>query len=99
MLGRPDAQVCLRVVVGLRGLFRRPFPALADIRPDAENLLDADHDAVRPVCLDMVDANPEGLRGRCQVLGAGKLAVREQLRLAGVHRDRLASVLILERLA
>ena len=82
MLGRPDARVCLPVAVGLRGLSRRPFPDAADIHRDAENLLGADHDAVRPVCLDTADAILEGRWDLHLVLGAGKWAVREQRRLA-----------------
>jgi hypothetical protein len=58
---------------------RLPFPGVADSLRDAVSLLDADHDAVRRACPDMVDAIPEGRRGRldCLVWGVGKLAVRE----------------------
>jgi hypothetical protein len=64
--------------VGHLGL-RLPFQDVADIRQDAESLLDAAHDAVRPVCLDMVGAIPEVRRGRSVPLDEAveKLAVRE----------------------
>ncbi len=75
---RPDAPVFPLAAVGHLGLLL-PFPGVADSHPDAESLLDADHDAVRPVCLDMVDAILEVHQGRSdrRVWGAGKLAARE----------------------
>ena len=100
MLGRPDAQVCLRVAAVHQDLRLRPFLGAADIRRGAENLLDADHDAVRPVCLDMVGAILEGRWGLRPVWGAGKLAVRELRRLADVVLDHLDKVALNpERLA
>lgn len=98
MLDRPDAQVCLRVAAGHQVL-RRPFLVLADSRPAWESLLDADHGAVRPVCLGTEAAIPEGHLGRRRVWGAGKLAARALRRLAGVRRDHLALVLNPEHLA
>jgi hypothetical protein len=62
VLARPDAPVFPQAAVGHLGL-RLPFRGAADIRLDAESLLGADHGAVRPVCLDTVDAIPEGRRG------------------------------------
>ena len=58
---------------------RLPFRGEADIHLDAESLLDADRDVVRPVCPDMVDAIPENRRGLPVRMdeGVGKLAVRE----------------------
>jgi hypothetical protein len=78
VLARPDAPVFPPEAVGHLGLLR-PFPGVADSHPDAVSLLDADHDAVRPVCPDMVDAIPEVRRGLPvrRVWGAEKLAVRE----------------------
>ena len=75
-----------QAAVGHLGL-RLPFRGAADIRQDAESLLGADHGAVRPVCLDMVDAIQEGHQGLPARMdeAVGKLAVRE-LRLADVVR-------------
>jgi hypothetical protein len=77
-LARPDAPVFPQAAVGHLGL-RLPCRGVADSHPDAESLLGADHDAVRPVCLDMVDAIPEDRLGRSDhlVWGAEKLAGRE----------------------
>ena len=93
MLARPDAPVFLQAAVGRLGLLR-PFRGVADIRLDAENLLDADHDAVRPVCPDTVDAIPEGRRGRPVQMDEAveKLAVRE-LRLEDAVPAHLDSAL------
>ena len=87
---RPDVPVFPQAAVGHLGLLR-PFRGAAGIRQDAVNLLGADHDAVRPVCLDMVDAIPEDHRGLPVHLdeAAEKLAVREP-RLADVVLARLA---------
>ena len=78
MLARPDVPVFPLAAVGHLGL-RLPFRGVADNHPDAESLSDADRDAVRRVCLDMVDAIPEDHRGRQVrlVWAAGKLAGRE----------------------
>ena len=97
MLARPDAQAFLPAAVHL-GLLH-PFRGEADNHRAAENLLDADHGAVRPVALDTADAIPEGLRGRT-VLAAGKSVVHEP-RLADVVLDRPvpAWALFPERLA
>ena len=62
MLARPDVPVFPQAAVGHLGL-RLPFRGVADIHLDAENLLDADRGAVRPVCPDMVDAIPEDRQG------------------------------------
>ena len=77
-MARPDVPVFPQAAVGHLGL-RLPFRGVADSHPDAESLLDADHDAVRPACLDMVDAIPEVRRGRSDrlVWAAEKLAARE----------------------
>jgi len=77
-LGRPDVPVFPQAAVGHLGLLR-PFRGAADIRLDAESLLDADHGAVRPVCLDMADAIPEDRRGLPVQMDEAveKLAVRE----------------------
>ena len=74
-LVRPDVPVFPRAVVGHLGLLH-PFRVEADIRRDAESLLGADRDAVRPVYPDMAGAILEGLRGRTAV-AAGKSAARE----------------------
>jgi hypothetical protein len=84
-----------QAAVGHLGL-RLPFRGAADIHPDAESWLDADHGAVRPVCLDMVDAIPEGHQGRPARMDEAveKLAVRE-LRLADAvpaHLDSASDV-------
>ena len=82
MLGHPDVPVFPLAAVGHLGLLH-PFPGVADSHPDAESLLGADHGAVHPVCLDMVDAIPEGRQGLPARMDEAveKLAVRE-LRLA-----------------
>ena len=89
MLDRPDVPVFPLAAVGRLGLLH-PFPGVADSHPDAVSLLDADHDAVRRVCLDTVDAIPEDRRGLPVQMdeAAGKLAARE-LRLADAVPDRL----------
>jgi hypothetical protein len=76
-LARPDVPVFRQAAVGRLDL-RLPFPGVADIRQDAECLLVAALDAVRPVCLDMVGAIPEVRRGLQvrRVWAAGKLAGR-----------------------
>ena len=78
-MARPDVPVFPQAAVGHLGL-RLPFRGVADIRQDAESLLDAARDAVRPVCLDMVDAIPEVRRGLPVRLDEAveKLAAREQ---------------------
>jgi hypothetical protein len=83
VLARPDVPVFLQAAVGHLGL-RLPCLGVADSHPDAVSLLDVDHDAVRRVCLDTVDAIPEDRRGLPVQMdeAAGKLAVREP-RLAG----------------
>jgi len=97
-LARPDAPVFPRAAVAHPGLLH-PFPVEADSRRDAENLLDADHGAVRPAGPDMAGAIPEGLRGRMDV-ASGKSAVREpRLADAGLEHPDPAWVLFLERLA
>ena len=77
-MARPDVPVFLQAAVGHLGL-RLPFRGVADSHPDAVSLLDADHGAVRRVCLDTVDAIPEDRRGLPVRMdeAAGKLAVRE----------------------
>jgi hypothetical protein len=90
-LGRPDAPVFPQAAVDRRDLLR-PFRGVADSHPDAVSLWDADHDAVRRVCLDTVDAIPEdrpGLRVQMDEV-AGKLAVREP-RLADAVLAHLGS--------
>ena len=90
---------------------RLPFRGAADIHLDAESWLDADHGAVRPVCLDMVDAIPEGHQGLPVRMDEAveKLAALE-LRLADavlarpdsasdVFPERLASVALVGRWA
>ena len=86
-MARPDVPVFLLAAVGHLGL-RLPFRGVADSHPDAVSLLDADHGAVRRVCLDMVDAIPEDRRGLPVRMdeAAGKLAVREP-RLADAVPD------------
>jgi hypothetical protein len=100
-LGRPDAQVFLRVGAVRRDLRRCPFPGAADIRPDAESLLDADHDvAHRLVYFGMVAVVVPGppVRQDLMAVGAEKLAVLELSRLAGVVPERLEmAALSLER--
>ena len=78
MLVRRDVPVLPQAAVGHLGL-RLPFRGAADIRQDAESLLDGDHDVVHPACLDMVDAIPEGRRDLPVPLDEAveKLAVRE----------------------
>ena len=90
---RPDVPVFPQVAVDHLGL-RLPFRGVADSPLDAESLLDAARDAVRPVCPDMVDAIPEGRRGRPVQMGEAveKLAVREP-RLADAVPARLDSAL------
>ena len=73
-----------------------PFRDAADNRRDAESLLDADRDAVRRACPDMVDVIPEGRLGLPVRMdeAVGKLAVRE-LRLADAvpaHPDSALAV-------
>ena len=77
-MARPDVPVFPQAAVGHLGL-RLPFRGVADSHLDAVSLLDADRDAVRPACPDMVDAIPEGRQGRLDrlVWAAEKLAVRE----------------------
>ena len=77
-MDRPDVPVFPLAAVGRLGLLH-PFPGVADSHPDAVSLLDADHDAVRRVCLDTVDAIPEDRRGLPVQMdeAVGKLAVRE----------------------
>jgi hypothetical protein len=81
-LARPDVPVFPQAAVGHLGL-RLPFRGVADSRPDAESLSDADLDAVHRACLDTVDAILEDHLGRSDRLdeAAEKLAARE-LRLA-----------------
>ena len=84
-----------QAAVGHLGL-RLPFRGAADIRQDAESLLDGDHDVVHPACLDMVDAIPEGRWDLPVPLDEAveKLAVRE-LRLADAvpaHLDSASDV-------
>jgi hypothetical protein len=93
---RPDVPAVLLEAEGRLGL-RRPFPDAADNRLDAARLSDADHGAARRVCLDMVGANLERLPG-LMAADAGKLAALEP-RPADAGRERLAWLLILERLA
>jgi hypothetical protein len=83
-LARPDVPVFPQAAVVHRDL-RLPFRGVADNHPAAVSLLDADHDAVRRACLDMVDAILEGLRGR-RALAVGKWAAREP-RLADAALD------------
>ena len=75
---RRDVPVFPQAAVGHLGL-RLPFRGAADIRQDAESLLDGDHDVVHPACLDMVDAIPEGRWDLPVPLDEAveKLAVRE----------------------
>jgi len=90
-LARLDVPVFPQAAVGHLGL-RLPFRGAADIRLDAESLLGADRDAVRPVCLDMVDAIQEGHQDHPVRMDEAveKLAVRE-LRLADAVPARLDS--------
>jgi hypothetical protein len=77
-LAHPDVPVFPQAAVGHLGLLH-PFRGVADNHLGAESLWDADRDAVRPVCPDMVDAIPEchrGLQVRL-VWAVGKSAVRE----------------------
>jgi hypothetical protein len=78
-LARLDVPAFPQAAVG-RLVLRLPFRGAADSHLDAVSLLDADLDAVRRVCLDMVAAIPEGLLGRLDrlVWAVEKLAVREQ---------------------
>jgi hypothetical protein len=92
-LGRRDVPVFLLAAVVHLDL-RLPFPGVEDSHPDAVSLLDADLDAVRRVCLDMVDAILEdrlGLPVRMDE-AVGKLAVREP-RLADAVRAHPDSAL------
>jgi len=91
VLARPDVPVFPQAEVGHLGLLR-PFRGVADIHLDAESLLGADHGAVHPVCLDMVDAIPEGRQGLPARMDEAveKLAVREP-RPAGAVPARLDS--------
>jgi hypothetical protein len=77
-LVRPDGPVFPQAAVAHLGL-RLPSLGVADNHPDAVSLWDVDHDAVRRVCPDMVDAIPEGRRGLPVQMdeAVGKLAVRE----------------------
>ena len=107
---RPDVPVFPQVAVDHLGL-RLPFRGVADSPLDAESLLDAARDAVRPVCPDMVDAIPEGRQGLPARMAEAveKLAVREprpedavpaHLDSAwAVFPERLASVDLAERWA
>jgi len=83
-LARPDVPAVPRAAVDHLGL-PHPFPGEADNRRDAENLLDADHGAVRPVDPDMAGAILEGLRDP-MALAAGKSVARE-LRLVDAVPD------------
>ena len=76
-MARPDVPVFPQAAVGHLGL-RLPCRGVVDSHPDAESWLDADRDAVRRACLDMVDAIPEDHRGLQVrlVWAAGKLAGR-----------------------
>jgi len=97
-LVRPGARVFPRAAVAHPGLLH-PFRGEADNHRAAENLLGADHGAVRPVDPGMADAIPEDLRGLMDV-AAGKSAVREpRLADAGLDHPDLAWVLFPERLA
>lgn len=94
-MARLGVPVFPQAAVGHLGL-RLPFRGAADIHLDAESWLDADHGAVRRVCLDMVDAIPEVRRGRPARMDEAveKLAVRE-LRLADAvpaHLDSASGV-------
>jgi hypothetical protein len=88
-LAHPDVPVFPLAAVGHLGL-RLPSRGVADSHPGAVSLLDVDHDAVRQVCLDTVDAIPEDRRGRSVRLDEAveKLAAREP-RLADAVPDRL----------
>src|SRR4029077_15918887 len=93
-----DAPVFLPAAVVHLGLLL-PFRGEADSHQAAENLLGADHGAVRPVDPDMAGAIPEGRRGRTAV-AAGKSAVREpRLADAGPDHPGFAWILFPERLA
>jgi len=89
-LAHPDALVFPLAAVG-HLVLRHPSRGVADSRPDAVSLLDADLDVVLPACPDMADAIPEDHRGLPVHLdeAAGKLAVREP-RLADAVLARLA---------
>jgi hypothetical protein len=92
-LARRDVPVFPLAAVGHLDL-RLPFPDVADSHLDAVSLLDADRDAVRRACPDMVDAIPEdrlGLPVRMDE-AVGKLAVREP-RLADAVRAHPDSAL------
>ena len=77
-MAHPDVPVFPQAAVDHLGL-RLPFRGAADNHLVAESLWDADRDAVRRACLDMVDAIPEDHRGLLVRLdeAAGKLAGRE----------------------
>jgi hypothetical protein len=93
VLARPDVPVFPLAAVGHLGLLH-PFRGVVDSLRDAESLLDADRDAVRRACPDIVDVIPEGRLGLPVRMdeAVGKLAVRE-LRLADVVRAHPDSAL------
>jgi len=93
-LARPDVPVFPPVAEVRLGL-HRPFPDVADSRPDVVCWSGAGRGAVRQVCLDTVGASPERLRDR-MAAGAEKLAVRGP-RPADAVPDRPASVWFLLR--
>jgi hypothetical protein len=101
VLVRRDVPVFPQVVVGRQDLLR-PSRGVADNHLDAESLLDADHDAVRRVCLDTVDEILEGHWGLQVRLdeAAEKLAAREpRLADAVLARPDLAWAVCLAILA
>jgi hypothetical protein len=85
-LARPDELVFPLAAVD-RPVLRLPCRAVADSRPDAVSLWDADLDVVLPACPDMADAIPEVRRGLMDE-AVGKLAAREP-RLADAALDHL----------
>lgn len=86
-MARPDALVFPPAAVD-RPVLRLPSRGVADSRPDAVSLWDADLDVVRRACPDMADAIPEARRGLMDE-AVGKLAGREP-RLADAVLGHLA---------
>jgi hypothetical protein len=99
-LARPDVPVFPQEAEVHLGLRHLPCLGVADSRRDAENLLDAGRDAVRPVCLDKADVRPEARHLDLMAWVFGKLAVREPRPAdAALGRLDLASAWFPERLA
>jgi hypothetical protein len=96
-LDRPDVPVFPLAVAVPLDLCLHPFPDVADIHLDAENLLDEDRGVVHPACFGMADVVLEVLRRRdLMAADVGILAGREQLHLADAVLDRLEKAWSLE---